>query len=79
MAEKLVPAVNEAGAVIQKQFAETMDALGELPGGLSTWDARVRSFKTNVEAAIRQAELGTGAAYLLEGLGLLAFVDDTKS
>jgi BMFP domain-containing protein YqiC len=78
VADKLVPAVREAGAVIQKQFEGTMDALNELPGGLSMWDAHVRSLEGNVHGAIRQAEMGAGAAYLLEGLGLLRFVEDTK-
>ena len=79
VADKLVPAVREAGAVIQKQFEGTMDALGELPGGISMWDAHVRSFEGNVRGSIKQAELGSGAAYLLESLGLLRFVEDTKS
>lgn len=78
-ADKLVPAVREAGVVIQKQFADTMDALGELPGGVSMWDAHVRSFDGNIKSAVNQAELGSGAAYLLESLGLLRFVEDTKS
>lgn len=79
VAEKFIPAIREAGAVIQKQFEQTMDALGELPGGQSMWEAHVRSLEGNVEWSIKQAELGAGAAYLLEGLGLLPFVEDTKS
>lgn len=77
--DKLVPAIREAGAVIQKQFEGTMDALGELPGGLSMWDAHVRSMEGNLQQAVVQAGLGAGAAYLLESLGLLRFVEDTKS
>lgn len=77
--DKLVPAIREAGAVIQKQFEGTMDALGELPGGLSMWDAHVRSMEGNLQQAVVQAGFGAGAAYLLESLGLLRFVEDTKS
>lgn len=77
--DELVPAVREAGAVIQKQFEGTMEALGELPGGQSMWESYVRSFEGNVRGAIRQAKTGAGAAYLLEGLGLLRFVEDPKS
>jgi len=79
VADQLIPAVREAGAVIQKQFEGTMEALGELPGGLSMWNGYVRSFEGNVRGAIRQAKAGAGAAFLLEGLGLLPFVENAKS
>lgn len=79
VADVLVPATREAGAAIQGQFEHTMQALGELPGGQSMWQGYVRSFEGNIRDGVRQADMGTGAAYLLEGLGLLPFVEDTKS
>ena len=78
VADKLVPAIREAGAVIQRQFEQTMLELGELPGGQSMWEAHVRSLEGNIRGAVKQADMGAGAAYLLEGLGLLRFVEDAK-
>ena len=52
---------------------------GVPPGGLSRWDAHVRSFESNIHGAVKQAYMGTGAAYLLKSLGLFPFGEDTKA
>jgi hypothetical protein len=69
-AAKLIPALEKAGADIQAQFEQTMTALGELPGGLSQWDAAIRAKIDGINGAVQQGKRGVGLAYLVQGLGL---------
>ncbi len=70
MTQALVPAVREAGAQIQRQFEEVTQRMGELPGGQSQWDARVRSMVSAFERVPEFATRGTGPAWLLRENGL---------
>jgi hypothetical protein len=74
LARDLIPAIQEAGKVIQKQFAETMTALGELSPGLSEWDANIRNRCNSIQGAIKRLEIGLGPAFVLEQLGLTDFI-----
>ena len=80
VAPPLIEAVEAAGEVVKEQFANTLLALGELPAAHeSLWAVYVRAFRSNVEQAVRQARGGVGAAFLMEGLGLLPFVENEKA
>ena len=76
LARDLIPAMQEAGNVIQKQFAETMQALGELSPGLSEWDANIRNRCNGIQGAIKRVEVGLGPALVLSQLGLTDFLKD---
>ena len=70
VAEVVAPAVRVAGDQIAKQYADTLVALSELPAeSVSQWDAKIRSIASNIESAPRNASLGHGAAYIIDGLG----------
>lgn len=66
----LIPAVREAGAQIQAQFEDVTAKMGELPGGISMWDQRVRAMVANFEKLPEHALNGIGAAYVLRENGL---------
>jgi hypothetical protein len=70
MTQAVIPAVREAGAQIQRQFEDVTQHMGELPGGVSQWDTRVRAMVANLEKLPQQAALGTGPAWLLRENGL---------
>lgn len=70
MTEALIPAVREAGAQIQRQFEDVTERMGELPGGVSQWDTRVRSMVGAFERVPEFAARGTGPAWLLRENGL---------
>ncbi len=70
MTQALIPAVREAGAQIQAQFDDVTQRMGELPGGVTQWDARVRSMAANFEKLPQQVGLGIGPAWLLRESGL---------
>jgi hypothetical protein len=76
LARDLIPAMQEAGKNIQKQFTEVMGALGELSPGLSEWDASIRNRSNSIKGAIKRAEIGLGPAFLLSQLGLAEFLKD---
>jgi hypothetical protein len=70
LTETLIPAVRVAGDEIQRQFTDVTEKMGELPGGITMWDQRVRSLVANFEKLPERALLGTGPAYLLRENGL---------
>ena len=76
LARDLIPAMEQAGQTIQRQFAETMAALGELSPGLSEWDANIRNRCNAVRGAIKRAEIGLGPALVLSQLGLMDYLKD---
>ena len=70
LADSLVPAVEEAGEAIQKQFENVLAQLGELPPGISENGARVRNLCSAVREAARRSGIGIGPGWILEGIGL---------
>jgi hypothetical protein len=75
MAGAIVPALESAREKIQKQFETVMSELGELPGGLSQWDANIRNQRNGIEAAAKHAQRGVGPAWILGQLGLLKHLE----
>jgi hypothetical protein len=73
-AVKLIPALETAGAEIQKQFENVMAEMGELPGGLSQWGSNIQGRCNSITAAVRRAHNGEGLAWIFEQLGLAAFL-----
>jgi hypothetical protein len=74
VADKLVPALAVAGDTIQKQYSDTLIALGELDGGLSLWAKKIADMSNGIARMPQDASRGVGAAYLVEGLGLEGFI-----
>lgn len=74
VADKLVPALAVASDSIQKQFEETLLALSELPGGLSLWSKKIADMSGGIARMPQDALKGVGAAYLVETLGLSAYL-----
>jgi len=74
VADKLVPALAVARDTIQKQYEETLLALGELPGGLSLWSKKIADMSGGIARMPQDAQRGVGAAYLVECLGLNAYL-----
>lgn len=74
VADKLLPALAVAKDTIQKQYEDTLTALGELQGGISLWSKKITDMSNGIARMPQDAQKGVGVAYLVEGLGLEAHI-----